>query len=214
MGPGAWRKSGRLHLTHPEIRSLTDQGETVNPRTKYLFLLLGLGGALLFAPPARAFDLIRRSLPELAQESALLFIGRCEAVTCHWNDDHSLILTASRFRVTRVLKGAPGETVTLDELGGVVGDRAMDAADAPHYAVGEEVLLCVHRTELGRWVTFGGGQGRFEIVRDGHGRPWVQSSFYRQELAAMAPGAGIRGHAPLAAFAGHLLASMKREGGR
>jgi hypothetical protein len=67
----------------------------VNPRTECLFLLLGLGSALLFPPPARAFDLLRRSLPEVAQGAQLSFkgaqlsfIGRREAVSCHGNDNH------------------------------------------------------------------------------------------------------------------------------
>lgn len=148
-------------------------------------LLLALSGAGLFVPPARAFDLIHRSLPELERGAQIIFIGRCEAVSCHWNADHTLILTANRFRVQRVLKGAPGAEITLDELGGAVGDQGLMVEDVPHYTIGGEALLCIHRTELGRWVTFGGGQGRFDILRDSHGQPWAQNDFYQQELAAM-----------------------------
>jgi hypothetical protein len=160
---------------------------------------------LVFALPSRAFSPIRRSLPALASGAELIFIGRCEAVSCHWNRDRSLILTAYRFHVTRALKGAPGATVTLEELGGVVGNRGMSVPDVPRHKVGEEVLLCARRSLLGRWQTFGGGQGKFRILRDAQGRPWVQSSFYQQELAAMTPGDGA-GRAPLATFVGRLLA--------
>src|SRR5216684_6723612 len=126
--------------------------------TGSLTLLLA---ALSFAGPVRASQLIPRSLPELVAGSALIFVGRCEAVTPHWNAGHRLIFTANRFRVTRALKGAPGDTITLEELGGTVGDRRLEVPDVPQFAVGEEVLLCVHRTELGRWETFGAVQGKF-----------------------------------------------------
>lgn len=179
----------------------------MNRSAKCLFLLLGLGAALQLAPPVRASDLIRRSLPEVAKGAQLIFTGRCEAVSCHWNADHSLILTANRFRVLRAIKGAPGPSVTLEELGGTVGEDTLRVSSgAPRYAVGEEVLLCVRRTELGRWITFGAGQGRFEIVRDAQGRPWVRSDFYPRELEAMAPAGRGKGRAPLAAFVGHVQA--------
>ena len=40
-----------------------------------------------------------------------------------------------------MLKGAPRTTVTLDELGGMVGDTGMSVPDVPHYTAGEDVLL-------------------------------------------------------------------------
>jgi hypothetical protein len=168
--------------------------------------------ALSLAAAARASQIIPRSLPELAAGSALIFVGRCEAVTPHWNAAHTLILTASRFRVSRALKGAPGDTITLEELGGTVGDRRLEVPDVPRFTVGEQVLLCVHRTELGRWETFGATQGKFSLTRDPQGQLRVRSERYRQELAAMtpAPGPGV----PLAVFAGHLQAAIKARASR
>lgn len=150
-----------------------------------------------------------RTLADLAAGAEVIFIGRCEAVSCHWNDAHSLILTASRFRVERSLKGAPGAAFTLDELGGMVGSRGMSASGTPRFAVGDELLLCAHRSLLGRWETCGGEAGKFRVFRDPSGQPRVSSGFYRAELAAMTPGGMRAGGAPLAVFAGHLLAAAK-----
>jgi hypothetical protein len=150
-----------------------------------LFCCWALCGAVLLGPSAQATQIIRRTLPELAAGAELIFIGRCEAVSSHWNANHSLILTANRFRVLRVLKGSPGAMITLDELGGTVGNVATDAPGVPRYRAGEEVLLFVHRTELGRWETHGAVQGRFQVRRDQEGRPWVENDLYQGELAAL-----------------------------
>jgi hypothetical protein len=166
---------------------------------------------LAWGTPVTASRLILRTLPELAAGADLVFIGRCEAVSPHWNEDHTLILTANQFRVTRVLKGAPGAAITLDELGGVVGGVGMDVSGVPRYSVGEELLLFVRRTELGRWETFGAGQGRFRVTRDAQGRPWVQNDFYRAELAAMTPPERTGTGAPLDVFAARLQAAPRVE---
>jgi hypothetical protein len=175
---------------------------------------LALGLALALAAPARASQLIPRTLTELAAGSDLIFVGRCEAVSSHWNADHTLILTASRFRVSRIIKGQPGDSITLEELGGTVGDTTLHVSDVPRYAVGEELLLCVHRTPLGRWETFGAGQGRFEIVHDARSRIWARNDYYRSQLAGMAPGERAARGAPLATLAGRLSAVRSLRGAR
>lgn len=169
-----------------------------------LSLCVALGALLLTAAPSPASTLIRRTLPELAAGADLIFVGRCEAVTPHWNRDRTLILTAYRFRVLRALKGSPGATITLDELGGVVNGVGMNVSGVPRYSVGEEVLLFVHRTELGRWETHGATQGKFPLERDAQGRPWVRSDHYALELATMRPPDRPGAGAPLDALAGRL----------
>jgi hypothetical protein len=169
---------------------------------------------LLAAAPARSTQLIPRTLSELAAGAPLIFVGRCESVSCHWNDDRSLILTAYRFRVLRALKGDPGTTITLDEIGGRLGDLGLSVPSIPSYAVGEEVLLFVHRTELGRWETFGAVQGKFSLTRDRDGRPWVENNLYRAELATMAPAGSSETGAPLDRFVARLQTVTRTEGAR
>jgi hypothetical protein len=172
---------------------------------------LALCCTLALAVPAHGSQLIPRTLAELASGSDLIFVGRCEAVYSHWNADHTLILTASRFRVARAIKGQLGATVTVEELGGTVGDTTLHVSDIPRYTVGEELLLCVHRTPLGRWETFGAGQGRFQLARDARGRVWARSDYYRWQLAGMATGGRTDLGAPLAALAGRLQAVPAQE---
>jgi hypothetical protein len=180
--------------------------------SRAVVLLLAVGLIISGAPTASASSLIRRSLPEMAANAELIFIGRCESRNSHYSDDRSLILTAYRFRVNRVLKGKPVASLVMDELGGMVGDQGMTVAGTPGYPVGEEVLVFVYRTPLGRLATLGMGQGRFTITRDRDGRPWVGNDFYRAELASMAPPGATMEGAPLATFAARLQAMLATPG--
>jgi len=169
------------------------------------------GLALALAVPAGASQLIPRTLADLGSGSQVIFVGRCEAVSSHWNEDHTLIFTTSRIRVSRALKGEPGSTFAVEELGGTVGATTLHVSGVPRFTMGEDVLLCAHRTPLGRWETFGAAQGKFEIARDERGRVWVDNGFYREQLAAMVTGGHGQARVPLAALAGRLQAAAARE---
>jgi hypothetical protein len=163
---------------------------------------------LCLATRSQASQLIPRSLEELSTSAERIVMARCESAAAHWNADHSQILTAYRFHVTRALKGEDSPTITLDELGGFVDGKGMMVADVPRYTVGEGVLLFAARTEIGRWRTLGAGQGKFSLSRDPRGRCWVRSDFYRRELAQMRPDRTPGRGAPLEVFAGHVLAPV------
>ena len=163
---------------------------------------------LLPAVTSPGSQLIPRSLEELSTSAERIVMARCVSAAPQWNADHSQILTAYRFRVTRTLKGEASPAITLDELGGFVDGKGMMVGDVPCYTVGEEVLLFAARTEIGRWRTLGAGQGKFTLIRDPQGRSWVRNDFYRCELAQMSPDRTPGHGAPLEVFAGHVLAPL------
>jgi hypothetical protein len=169
--------------------------------------VVGLALVMALVAPALASRIIPRTLPELKAGADRVFVGRCESAFPHWNEDRTLIFTRYRFRVSRVLKGKLEQTAIVEELGGAVGGVGLDVAGVPRYTVGEEALLFVRRTPLGRWETFGAVQGKFRIVRDAQGRPRVQSDFYRADLAAMAGPERAGDGAPLDTFASRLQAT-------
>jgi hypothetical protein len=113
-----------------------------------LAALVGWSGVA--ATPAGATQLIPRSLPELARGAPVIFVGRCAAVSSHWNASRSLIFTASRFRVARALKGTPGPVITggdgLDDVtaNGFSGpDIDFDPADVGLYESSGGTLIFI-----------------------------------------------------------------------
>lgn len=79
------------------------------------------------------------------------------------------IRTAVTIDVEQVLKGDVAETVELQEVGGVVGNRIRYVAAVPIYRPGSRVLLFLMRTPNG-WSTWGMALGKFEFVRTARGR--------------------------------------------
>lgn len=110
--------------------------------------------------------LIRRDLRELCAQADAVFIGTCIARQSYWNPEHTLIFTASTFRVGRYLKGDLGPMPVINEPGGTVDQTTIAAVGVPEFLPGEEVIVFVKRTELGRQSVFGAAQGKYSVVVD------------------------------------------------
>ena len=114
---------------------------------------------------------------ELTLGSSEVVIGEVRSVHSHWNDAHTKIVTDVEVAISRTLKGAPAERVTLTQLGGTVGNLRVDVDGSPAFLPGEEAVFFVWRDSQGRAQLKGLGQGKFEIHRDAaNGHKRVQRS--------------------------------------
>ncbi len=79
-----------------------------------------------------------------------------------------LILTDYLVGVEESLKGAAGagETITVREVGGTVGDVSLSSSTAPHFAAGEKALVFLSRVAPDAWSTWSGELGKYSFVRD------------------------------------------------
>jgi len=84
--------------------------------------------------------------------------------------DGGRVVTVATLRVERLLKGSVSESVQLVELGGAVGNRMTFVPGAPRYDDGKRYLVFLHTNNVGEWMTFGFGLGKFEFVSDLRGR--------------------------------------------
>jgi hypothetical protein len=84
--------------------------------------------------------------------------------------DDQRIVTVATLRVERVLKGSVGESVQLVELGGSVGNRVTFIPGSPRYEGGKRYLVFLRTNNLGEWMTYGFGLGKFEFTQDLRGR--------------------------------------------
>lgn len=110
------------------------------------------------------------SLDQMADESQTVVHGRVVASRAEWNSAHTSIVTVYTVKADRYLKGALGATFELTQLGGQVGNLAMQAPGAPHFRVGEEVVLFVWTDGVERrHQAIGFEQGVFRVRTDSSG---------------------------------------------
>ncbi|MCZ6793375.1 MAG: hypothetical protein O7J95_07160 [Planctomycetota bacterium] len=127
-----------------------------------LALLVFAGG-----PGARA-ALVPYDLEQLSVRSTHIVCGKVTKVESYWGMMGQLgpvILTDVTLRVEERWKGDPRATeITVQFLGGKIGDRWQWCAESPRFEIGEEVLLFA-RPWNGRLWTSGWIQGKFRIER-------------------------------------------------
>ena len=75
----------------------------------------------LMAPLAWATQVLYRSPQQMGTESSLVVRGEVTSVRSYWNDSHTKILTETSISIGDTYKGASGGTISVVQLGGVVG---------------------------------------------------------------------------------------------
>lgn len=127
--------------------------------------VLALLAAVSIACPAATLKMM--SLDQMADESQTVVHGRVVASRAEWNSTHTSIVTVYTVKPDRYLKGALGATFELTQLGGQVRNLAMQAPGAPHFRVGEEVVLFVWTDSVERLhQAIGFEQGVFRVRTD------------------------------------------------
>jgi hypothetical protein len=131
--------------------------------------LLGLVVAAGLAP-AEASTFRHLSLEELALTSDAVVQVEVLDLRSDWSPDRKDIRTWAEVKVVRALEGdlAPGDTLTVVEVGGTVGDLTMQAAGFPQFVEGAQLLVFLtHWEDASRdWRVSGYGQGFYEVVRE------------------------------------------------
>ena len=104
----------------------------------------------------------RLSFAELVGQSEVVVQGQVVSVRVAWDADHASLWTHYEVQVDDTLKGTQGPMLAIQEPGGELDGVRMEIVGAPHYELGEEVVIFASRTPLGL-RTCGWGQGRFVI---------------------------------------------------
>ena len=142
-----------------------------NPR----FLLAVAALAVLV--PLTADATLVRAVPfeEKVENASAIVLGRCVAQESRWDGAHKWILTYSRFRVEKALKGQPVAELTIVTPGGSVDGTHQDTIGVPKFQEGEDVVLFVRNTKAGPTVLYF-EQGAYRIVKEGTERMVVPAT--------------------------------------
>lgn len=126
-------------------------------RNRLTFLLLAL-----VAPLLHATSVVPPDFPQLVDEADAIYRGRVTAVEARRvarPAGGSVIKTFVTVAVSRTLKGEEQKEVTLEFLGGQIGDEAMEVSGVPKFVVGQDGFVFVQQN----------GRQFCPLVRLGHG---------------------------------------------
>ncbi|HUR60446.1 MAG TPA: hypothetical protein VM029_22175 [Opitutaceae bacterium] len=141
-------------------------------RLRFLCLFLGV-----LAPLARATTVQPPNFPELVGEADAIYRGQVTGVEARRvarPDGGSTIKTFVTVSIDRVLKGTEEKNVTLEFLGGTIGDETLDVGGMPKFIVGEKGILFVQRNGRQFCPLVRLGHGSYRIEKDpASGRDYV-----------------------------------------
>ena len=125
---------------------------------------------------AHATTVIAPRFETLVDRAELIFTGQVLSQRAEWrnNNGERSIVTLVTFGVQQVHKGKAQPTVTLQFLGGALGNVRLEVADIPRFKVGERVVLFVEGNGSAVSPLIGFFHGRFTLQRNAAGQDEVR----------------------------------------
>jgi len=129
-------------------------------------LLIGFS-MLLMLPVGRSMgtSFVLQNFEQLVSEAEQIMVGTVASTTSR-KLPTGAIVTEVTFATPRVLKGAPMGEITLEVLGGTVGEETLALAGVPQFERGVTYLVFVKDNRTAIFPVVGGPQGLFQIKRD------------------------------------------------
>ena len=123
---------------------------------------------ILLTPSVRATTIVMPTDEQLVAKAPVIVRGtvlRSQAL-----DEGGSIYTDTIVAVESAIKGTPSGSITIREIGGIVGDRITKVYGTPEFKVGESVLVFVSPDGRGHFRTVDLFAGKFGEERATNGR--------------------------------------------
>lgn len=136
--------------------------------TRHTILLAGSLAALIGSATTSASASVARavSFEQKVHEADSIVMGTCLSTRSEYATGQHLIVTYSRFRVEKALKGIATGEVVVATPGGEVNGMHQDTIGVPHFQAGDEKVLFVRNSQMGPTVLYF-DQGNFDVSREG-----------------------------------------------
>jgi len=143
--------------------------QTAAPRSSWARLMFAsawiLGATLV--SPVGATSVIAPSFPELVERAETVVHGSVTDIRTAWVDQagHRVIKTWVSIQIEDQLKGGDAQSsITLEFLGGRVGDSEMTVHGSPRFTVGDEVIVFIHGNGRDVCPLLGWGHGAYRVA--------------------------------------------------
>jgi hypothetical protein len=126
-------------------------------------MLILIGPALLQAQLTAP-----RSFAQLVADAPLIVVSTVAARRSAWEHYGAsrIIVTTVTLQVESVLKGSAGRELTVEVVGGSIGDETMRVSDTPEFRVGDRDVLFLTGTPHTVSPLIGSNEGRFRVVTE------------------------------------------------
>lgn len=127
-------------------------------------LAVGVAFTASTRPAAGGQQSTAASTAALARSADTIVLGSCDAGVSSWSDDSRVIVTRHLCHVEQAFKGQPSDTLTVQVLGGRVGDIEMGSSASISLSPGADVVLLLRRSQFGSYhVVAGGADGVLSV---------------------------------------------------
>jgi hypothetical protein len=131
----------------------------------------------LIAAALHATTVIPMSIEDLTRASSDVIEGHAVRSWTTWNAQHTLIYTYTTFEVSKKLKGAGAQTMTVKQVGGSADGYTQKVSGVRQFQVGEDALLFLRPSVAadGSMVVVGLIQGNFRMAQSTSGETIVSN---------------------------------------
>lgn len=151
---------------------------------------LSFGASALVSAPADATIVVKHDVDGLTTGAETIVMGRVRAQSARWVGTR--IMTEVQIEVALPVMGKAdvGEVVTVEVLGGRVGDLAQVVSGVSRFSEGEDVVLFLKRSVAQPQVSrvVGMAQGKYTVVQGPDERLWAVRDLNGLTLAEVVPG--------------------------
>ncbi len=153
---------------------------------------------LLASSSAFGSTALTLDLPELAQRAEIIADVTAQSLSSYWVSPAGAksIRTRVNFTVNRMIKGTPAPTLSLEFLGGAVGNRGLKVAGIPQFAPNERYVIFSYAPDKTVICPILGlDQGALRVVHDNEGnvdrvfRFWGQPVSEQERFTSRMPAA-------------------------
>ena len=134
------------------------------------------------------------SLQKMSSTAEFIFLGKVISNDSGIDDVSGQIATFTTFEVLRELKGNPGTTYTIKQIGGQLpdSDRRLIIKGVPRFHLGKEYIVFIPKqSRLGFSSPVGLSQGKFDVLESEQGKV-VSNGRSAASLAGKTPTAEIQ----------------------
>jgi hypothetical protein len=132
---------------------------------------LFLAAFMLLQAPRASSQPMPMQFPEMVSAANLIVRGQVIEKRADWisSSDGTGIVTSIVLRVERSLKGDAGAQISLEFLGGTIGDVRLTLSHVPTFEVGDRAVFFLDTTELFVSPIVGSELGLFPIIAGADG---------------------------------------------